>query len=93
MDQRKCALLVDHTGTLHTEWKHEDCLNQLGELWTANIIISCCVCVCVMSLFCVDAYLSWTVGQCYMINIFLDLIFNICENNLDLAWCFHSLSF
>lgn len=38
-----------------------------------------------MSLFCVDAYLSWTVGQYYMINIFLDLIFNICENNLDLA--------
>lgn len=46
MDQRKCALLVDHTGTLHAEWKHGDCLNQLGELWTANIIISCCVCVC-----------------------------------------------
>lgn len=30
MDQRKCALLVDHTGTLHAEWKHGDCLNQLG---------------------------------------------------------------
>lgn len=32
VDQRKKSPLVDHTGTLPTDWKQRNCFNELGEM-------------------------------------------------------------
>lgn len=35
VDQRKKSPLVDHTGTLPTDWKQRNCFNELGETWNS----------------------------------------------------------